>query len=82
MSETLCPNVGLHCDDCVADFIAEHPGVEVFRHTAHLLCDCPFVAASDYDYTETVCVACGSRRDLYAEFDRLMDGAPRKAVAA
>ena len=41
MSETLCPNVGLHCDDCVADFIFSHPGVEVFRHTAHLPCDGP-----------------------------------------
>lgn len=81
MSEPrLCPNPDLDCDACVDEFVAEHPGVEVFRHTYHLFCDCPFIAWSD-DLPDT-CVGCGERRDMYAEWQHFWAGRPKRGVAA
>ncbi len=76
---SLCPSLDRSCEDCIADFLAEHPGLEVFRHTRHL-CDCPMVANPPDDLMDTLCVGCEEARDLWAEFHRLMDGMPRRAA--
>jgi hypothetical protein len=68
---SLCPSPDLGCDECVDTFLAEHPGAETWRHTTHH-CDCPWVASPPDDARATVCVGCGERRDLAAEFDRVL----------
>lgn len=75
----LCPNPEQSCDDCIADFIFDHPGVEVWRHTPHAYCECPWIGTPTGG-GDDVCVGCRERRDLAAEFRRLMDGMPRRAA--
>ncbi len=74
-AQTLCPHPELDCDACVQEFFAEHPGLELWRHTNHLHCDCPMMAHPPDDFTATVCVGCGEKRDLAAEFAHGMAGA-------
>ena len=76
-TKTLCPQPDLECDACIETFREEHPGVEVFVHTYHALCDCPWVAHPADDFTDeaTVCVGCGEKRSLQGEFNRFMRGA-------
>ena len=74
-----CPNLDQSCDDCVSDFIFEHPGVEVWEHTLHL-CDCPYVA-SDAETGDDTCVDCGKRRDLVGEWEHFWAGRPKRAAA-
>ena len=62
----LCPQPDLSCDACVETFLDAHPGAELFEHTYHN-CGCPWLA--DTGEAE-VCVGCGERRDLGAEWRR------------
>lgn len=67
---TLCPEPEVSCDACIDEFLDRHPGVETWEHTLHY-CECPYIA-TPVDGGENVCVGCGERRDLAAEFDRVL----------
>ena len=64
MSREGCPEFELTCDECVAEFVDDHPGLDVWEHTYHI-CECPMVAC-DADNHEC-CVGCGEPRDLFRE---------------
>jgi len=70
----LCPNLEQSCEDCIADFVFDHPGVEIHEATCHLFCDCPMVASPPDDQLDNTCVGCGEKRDLWAEFWRGFSG--------
>jgi hypothetical protein len=76
---TLCPNLEQPCDDCIADFIYDHPGVEPYQHTLHL-CECPWVAW-DIERDIETCVGCGKPRDLVGEWEHFWAGRPKRAAA-
>lgn len=64
--DRLCPNPEQPCEDCIADFIAEHPGAELFKHTFHS-CDCLWIADTG---EADICVGCGELRDAGADWLR------------
>ena len=72
----LCPNPDTGCDACVDAFLDEHPGAELFQHTAHW-CECPWIAdvTGAGDGSADVCVGCREPRDIIAEWRRMRGAA-------
>lgn len=72
MAAQRCPRADVSCEACIADFAGEHPDAEVWRHTAYHHCGCAVLAT--YPDGAEVCVGCGERRDLFAEFRAFREG--------